>query len=267
MSEAARSTNLLPRLEQGTSLELGDSMKSKQTKKPTLLAVALQAQIAAVQVAKKILEDAIQAAEDAHYAATRKAEQARRTELIAAETFYDKTVKPLEAAWQKVFSTVLRASFSDTAAATRADRAALASEAQFQQALPLIAAEVPADLPGLAEALALMQKQLRQERIKAGKELAAAHDNSALKQRKKIPAAKRKREQGVAAAKRKLERARRAIEKRFEKERAKIDAQLTEAKAAAQRQFDASGEARKQAWAAYFETTQAASQNLLTALS
>jgi hypothetical protein len=176
-------------------------------KSMTALQLALQAQITSVQAARKILEEAIQAAEDRHYAETKAAEGRRREEGSAAERIYDKTIKPIEAAWEKVFSATLRASFSDTAEATRAERTAVNNQTHFQQALPFIESEVPSDLPGLTEAIATMRQDLHSKVMQARKELAAAHDQSAKKDRKKIPAARKKREQGTAAAKRKLDRA------------------------------------------------------------
>lgn len=236
-------------------------------KKPlTALELALQAQIASVQTARTILEDAIQAAEDRHYADTKAAEGRRHQEGSAAERAYDKTIKPIEAAWEKVFSATLRASFSDTAEATKAERAAVNNQAHFQQALPFIENEIPSNLPGLAEAISTMRQDLHTRVMQAMKELAAAHDQSAKKDRKKLPAARKKKERGIAAAKRKLDKARRAADGRLTKAKAKIDKKLADAKAAAQHQFDLSSEARKQAWVAYLETTRGAEQLLLSAL-
>ncbi|CAN5310398.1 hypothetical protein BH10CYA1_BH10CYA1_60790 [soil metagenome] len=238
-------------------------MKNKQ---PTLLELALQAQISSVQTAKQILEEAIQLAEDQHYAETHQAEQRRREEVIAAERIYDAAIKPIEKAWQKVFSAALQASFRDTAKATQADRTAIRNEALFEQALPLIGTEIPSDLPGLTELLATMKKQLQDRRVETGKELSAAHDNSAQKDRKKIPAAKKKKEQGIAAAKRKLDKARSAADARLTKAKAKADKKLADAKAAAQLQFDQTSAVRKQAWTVYFDTTRKVEQLLLATL-
>lgn len=239
-------------------------MKKKQL---TLLELALQAQISSVQRAKKILEDAIQLAEDQHYAETREAEQRRRQEGIAAEKIYDAAVKPIEKAWQKVFTAALRASLRETAAAMKADRTAIQNEALFQQALPFIASETPSDLPGLAELLATMEQQLQERRIETGKDLSAAHDKSAQKERKKIPAAKKKKEQGIAAAKRKLDEARSAADERLNKAKETADKKLADAKTAAQLQFDQTGAARKQAWAVYLDAIRSAEKVLLDTLN
>jgi hypothetical protein len=235
-------------------------------KQPTLLELALQAQIASVQTATKILEDAIQLAEDQHYAETRAVEQRRRDEGIDAERIYDAAIKPIEKAWQKVFKAALKASFRDTAKATQADRTAIQNEALFEQALPFIGSEVPSDLPGLTELLATMKQQLQDRRVETGKELSTAHDTSAQKDRKKIPAAKKKKEQGIAAAKRKLEKARSAADARLTKAMAKVDQKLADAKAAAQLQFDQTSAVRKQAWTVYLDATRSAEQLLLATL-
>lgn len=238
-------------------------MKNKQ---PTLLELALQGHIASVQTAKKCLEDAIQLAEDQHYAETREVEQRRRQEGIAAERIYDAAVKPIEKAWDKVFRAALRASLRETAKARKADRTAIENEALFAQALPFIGSEIPSDLPGLPELLVSTQQQLKDRRVATGKELSDAHDKSAQKDRKKIPAAKKKKEQGIAAAKRKLEQARGAADQRLSEAKAKLDQKLSDAKAAAQLQFDQSSTARRQAWDAYFDAIRSAEQVLLDKL-
>jgi hypothetical protein len=251
------------RPQQGTS---SSGKKHMEQKRPTILRLAVEAQILAVQTAKEILADAIQLAQDQHYAETSEIEQLRRDEGIAAERIYDAAVKPIEQAWQKVFGAALRASFRDIAKASQDDRTAIQNEALFEQALPFIGSEVPSDFLGLKELLGSMKQQLHDRRLETGENLSDAHDTSAQKDRKKIPAAKKKKERALAAAKRKLDKARTAADARLEKAKAKVDTKLTDAKAAAQLQFDQTCAARKQAWTAYLETTRSAEQLLMSSL-
>jgi uncharacterized membrane protein YkoI len=235
-------------------------------KTPTLLEVALQAQIASVQTAKTKLENAIQLAEDQHYAEIHSAEQIRRKAVVSAEKLYDAAAKIIEKAWQKVFGRALKSSFRDTRQATLEDREAIHNEAMLEQALPSIANEIPSNLPGLTELLASSKQALHDRRIQTGKNLSAAHDNSARADRKKIPQAKKKKSRDLATAKRRLDRAKAIADARLSKATAKADEKLNQAKLAAQLQFNETSAARKRVWAVYLEATQSAEQLLLSAL-
>jgi hypothetical protein len=237
-----------------------------KTQQASFVESALRAQIASVQAAKMRFDAAMQLAHDQHYGDTRVAEQLHLKELLAAELAFDKAKKPIEAAWDKVFRASLKVTFRDTARASRAHRDAQGSEAQFEQALPIIKREVPSDFPGFADALVLMQRELHDRCLHASEELDVARDRNAQKDEGKILAAQKQKKRALALATRKLESAKRVADNRLARAKSRIDKILAKAQAAAQAQFDAGSESRKIAWNAYLESLRSAEQNLLSAL-
>lgn len=238
-----------------------------KTKSPSLLERALQAQVAAIVAAKKIFDDAVQAAEDLHYAETREAQGVRRQAMIQVELRYDAEAAVFQKAWDEVFRRSLQAGFRDTRKETRAEREAKTARDDFALALPLLQSEIPAGLAGMDELLATIGSVLEDNLSAAGRALAQAQTQSAAQSAGEIPAARKAKERGIAKAKRKMEREKRSVEAVFQRACKKIDRKLAAAKATAQAGLELASSKRKAAWLEYQRAVGSAESALMDALS
>jgi hypothetical protein len=251
------------RLSQGKTQSL--HLSSSNTMERDIESRALQAHIASVNIALLNRDDAIQLAEDNHYAAIARAERTRKKEFLAAGKLYDSAASRIEKAFSKVLKADLRANYRETRLARREAEAAKIDEAMLRQALPFIRRE--AKLTGINKLIAAYTVEVEERRVQTGNNLSLARSNAAKDSGKVIPDARKKKATELSKALRALNKAKAAASRRFNLSKRLADSELRTAKLAANRQFAQTSADRKQAWKAYIEQSQAAQQALLSSLA